>query len=110
MRGGPVEEPDGSLYGLLLGDTCPELGEHDVLDGGEVREEVEALEHHSDGLAEFGEVLAEHLVAREDLLARDLHVCPLGNLEQVPAPHQRRLAYLEDSNTFLEEITPRETG
>ena len=57
-----------------------------------MREEVEALEHHSDGLAEFGEVLAEQLVAREDLLARDLHVGPLGNLEQVHAPHQRRLA------------------
>ena len=61
--------------------------ERHVVQRAQVREQVEALEHHADLGAHLGQRLAAH-----HLLAVDAHLAALVVLEQVDAADQRRLA------------------
>src|SRR5688500_3087903 len=68
--------------------------EHDVLDRGEVREQVELLEHHADARPQRAQLLAR-LAARHvrpQLEAADLDRALVEGLEVVEAAEQRRLA------------------
>src|SRR4029453_1317841 len=64
-----------------------ELREHDILDCGQVREQVESLEHHAHGLAQPGEVTADDLGAGEHRFAGDIDPAPVRPLQQVDAAH-----------------------
>ena len=87
------QQRDRALHRVLLARVRGvHLREHHVLDGGQVREQVEALEDHPDLLAQLGEAAADGAVAREDRLAADLDRSLIRALEQVQAAQQRRLA------------------
>ena len=64
------------------------LGEHDVVQGVEVREQVELLEHHAHALAHLVDI---HL-GRGDVLALEDDLAARGLLEAVQAAQHGRLA------------------
>ena len=80
----------GLGLGLLLG-ALEDLGlaNHHVLLGGEVREQVERLEHHANLAAQFVDV---GLALPRDLLVLNQDVTGRGRLQQVDAAQHRRLA------------------
>jgi hypothetical protein len=80
-----AEQPYGAVQRILLGDPGAQLGEHHVLHGGQVREQVEPLEHHADRLPQLREVPARHPVAGEDRLPGHLHRGVVRPFEQVHA-------------------------
>lgn len=55
----PAQQSDGPLQGLRLRYTGLALGDHDVLHGREMGEEVEALEDHADRAAQSRQVAAD---------------------------------------------------
>ncbi len=81
------------LHGLLLGICLRGLlerhrRERAVVEHIEVREQVEALEHHADLLAQAVHV---HMLCRQ-VLAAEPHMALIRRLEQVDAAQERRLA------------------
>ena len=79
----------GALLGLGAGALLEGHGsQHAVLHDVHVVEEVEALEHHADGLAQAVDVD----VLGGQVLAVEPHVAGVGGLEQVNAAQQGGLA------------------
>ena len=86
-------EPGQQLAGALLGlgarhAVRPHGGERDVLQDGQVGEEVEGLEDHAEAAAD-GDGVDRRV--RDDL-AVDQHVAVVDLLQQVDAAQERRLA------------------
>ena len=88
------------LLGLFLCDMAHlHRREHDVLEHRHVREEVEALEHHADFLADVVDI---RLAIQQD--AVDGHRAFRRHFEEVDAPQQRTLARArraDDDDDFL---------
>ena len=73
----------------------PAQGDGDVVEGAEVREQVELLEHHADGAAQLDRPAAPRLLAGQPgavLGAVDLHRARRRRLEEVDRAQERRLA------------------
>ena len=101
-----VEELARAQLGLCPGQLPdPPRREREVVDHGQVREEVELLEDDPDPLPDRGDVDA---LAR-DLLALEEDAARLDRLEEVDAPQQRALAAAAraDHHEHLARLRPR---
>jgi hypothetical protein len=85
----PLQQPHRVSFGLLPGDLAhPDRGQRAVLEDGEMREQVEVLEHH----ANLGPDLVDVLQIRVEFDIVDDDVALLVLLQPVDTADQGRLA------------------